>query len=189
MAMCHHIHSHKQCLFAWRLGRMHFDRCGAPLQGYSPVLGRAAQSAGSQQEGVPALKRLWLSTVPVTNTLAVMTRVVRLLYHVVNGTISRPRTFQQRAQLRHSVLPALLEPGKAPLPATLVASGRTAGLPLLLIRYLCPNQQESLLSQKSPTKATGGFSIANLGDPATQKQQDTRILICKSQCQVLNRGY
>lgn len=77
------------------------------------MLGQAGNSAGSHRDGVAALKRLMLLKVPVLNTLSAITRMVRLLYNLMHVNVIRPCTFQQRAQLQNSVLPAVLDSGKA----------------------------------------------------------------------------
>lgn len=81
------------------------------------MLGQAAGSRDrTNQEGkrVAALKRLWLSKVTATNTLSMVTRVLRLLYNLMDTIIGKQATFRQRTQLVDSVLPAAVpNPGKA----------------------------------------------------------------------------
>lgn len=66
------------------------------------MLGRAGSSSDTHR--ALALKKLWLSKVSLPDTLDLIRRVFRLLYHLIRtmGLME----FQQRTQLVHSVQPA-----------------------------------------------------------------------------------
>ena len=72
------------------------------------MLGQAGSRDRTNQEGkrVAALKRLWLSKVTATNTLSLVTRVLRLLYNLMDTIIGKQASFRQRTHLVNSVLPA-----------------------------------------------------------------------------------
>ena len=78
------------------------------MQEYSPLLGQAGSRDRTNQEGkrVAALKSLWLTKVTTSNTLSLVTRVLRLLYNLMDTIVGNQDAFQQRTQLVHSVLPA-----------------------------------------------------------------------------------
>lgn len=78
------------------------------MQEYSPLLGQAGSRDRTNQEGkrVAALKSLWLTKVTTSNTLSLVTRVLRLLYNLMDTIIGNQKAFQQRTQLVDSLLPA-----------------------------------------------------------------------------------
>lgn len=80
------------------------------LQEHSPLLGQAGSRNRTTQEAkrVAPLKSLWLTKVTSSNTLSLVTRVVRLLYNLMDTIIGNQAAMQQRTQLVNSVLPAAL---------------------------------------------------------------------------------
>lgn len=79
------------------------------MQEHSPLLGQAGSRDRTNQEGrrVAALKSLWLAKVTASNTLSLVTRVLRLLYTLMDTIIGNQNAFQQRTQLVNSLLPAV----------------------------------------------------------------------------------
>ena len=77
------------------------------MQEHSPLVGQAGSRDRTNQEGkhVAALKSLWLTQVTASNTLSLVTRVLRLLYNLLDTIIGNQDAFQQRTKLVHSVLP------------------------------------------------------------------------------------
>lgn len=78
------------------------------LQEHSPLLGQAGSRNRTNQEGkrVAPLKSLWLTKVTSSNTLSLVTRVVRLLYNLMDTIIGNQAAIRQCTQLVNSVLPA-----------------------------------------------------------------------------------
>ena len=69
---------------------------------------------------VVTLKKLWLAKVALIRTLAVITRVLRLLHNLLDAVISNKSYFAQRPHLVNSVLPAVASPGNCHAPQHLL---------------------------------------------------------------------
>ena len=94
------------------------------------MLGQAGSRDRTNQEGkrVAALKRLWLSKVTAASTLSLVTRVLRLLYNLMDTTIGKPASFQQRTRLVNSVLPAAVPDSGMAVVLLLVVCWQTASV-------------------------------------------------------------
>ena len=75
------------------------------LQEYSPMLGQAGSRDRVNQEGkrVAALKDLWQAKVPMTSTLGLLHRVLRLLFNLVQRIVEDKAVFLKRTHLLNSV--------------------------------------------------------------------------------------
>lgn len=95
------------CLHIQKHGLPANFNCGTHLQEHSPVLGQAGSRERTNQEGkrVAALKRLWLSKITASSTLSLVTRVLRLLYNLMDTIIGNQTSFHQRTRLLNSALP------------------------------------------------------------------------------------
>ncbi len=85
------------------------------LQEYSPLLDQAGRRERTNQEGrrVAFLKDLWQGKITVPGTLAIITRVVRLLHHLMETLVVDKAAFQSRTQLVNCVLPLTGTPAAA----------------------------------------------------------------------------
>ena len=78
------------------------------LQEYSPLLGQAGNRGRAHQEDrrTAALKDQWLTKVPVAYSLALITRVVRLIFSLMTGLVGNKTAFEKRTHLANSAQPA-----------------------------------------------------------------------------------
>ena len=104
--LSHTVLQSRQCLVA--ISRTEWMRLVMALQEWSPLLGQAGSRGKASQEGrrVPALKDFCLGSMAVPVTLALITRVVRLLHNFMETLIGNKAAFQTRAQLSNSGSPA-----------------------------------------------------------------------------------
>jgi len=81
--------------------------CRSRLQEWSPLFGQVPRGAGSQgTKRTSALKKWWADKGSVIKTLALASRIVRLLHNLMDTMVGNKTLFLKRTTLMNSVLSA-----------------------------------------------------------------------------------
>ncbi len=82
-------------------------KCRSLLQEWSPLFGQVPRGAGSQgTKRTSALKKWWADKGSVIKTLALASRIVRLLHNLVDTMVGNKTLFLKRTTLMNSVVSA-----------------------------------------------------------------------------------